>query len=325
MRSSRRQIVVTCAVAIAVAVNAAAQNPLTAARELYSAAAYEDALKLLNGLRGPEQRGAEDGHIIEQYRAFCLLALGRNAEAESAIESLVRAAPFYHPTDADLSPHVRDTFHEVRRRTLPSVIQATYEVGKAEFDRKDPGAADTFRLVLDLTADPDLGALRNRSPVSELRTLAAGLLALSTAPPPTLQPPPQQPAPQQSPPQQAPPQVTPTAPAAATPIHPPMPVAPPAPTGNRIYGPDDANVVPPVVVRQSFAPLAEVFAVRPGIVEVTVDESGEVIAVKTIVAVNAVYDRIAIATARSWRYRPATLDGRPVKFRALVQLQQRPR
>jgi len=41
--------------------------------------------------------------------------------------------------------------------------------------------------------------------------------------------------------------------------------------------------------------------------------------------VNTVYDRIALATARSWRYRPATLDGVPVKFRAIVQLQQKTR
>jgi protein TonB len=78
-------------------------------------------------------------------------------------------------------------------------------------------------------------------------------------------------------------------------------------------------------MRQSFAPLADVFALRPGIVEVIVDELGEVIAAKTVVAVNAVYDRIALATARSWRYRPATLDGVPVKFRIIVQLQQKPR
>ena len=66
-------------------------------------------------------------------------------------------------------------------------------------------------------------------------------------------------------------------------------------------------------------------SLRPGIVEVIVDELGEVIAAKTILAVNTVYDRIALATARSWRYRPATLDGVPVKFRAIVQLQQKTR
>jgi hypothetical protein len=319
MTYARRQSTVLYVVAAAALVavgNAAAQGSLSAARDLYSAAAYEDALQLLNRIRGSEHDADDDGRIIEQYRAFCLLALGRKAEAESAIESIVRAAPSYRLTDADLSPHVRDTFREVRRRTLPAVIQATYEVAKESFERKDARAADAFRLVLDLAADSDLGPLRDRPPVSELRTLAAGFLALSTAPAPAVQPQPPSPAPQPPPPVQAPA---------------PMPTAPspvPAPLRgrtNRIYGPEDANVVPPIVVRQSFAPLNDVFALRPGIVEVTVDETGEVIAAKTVMAVNAVYDRIALATARSWRYRPATLDGVPVKFRAIVQLQQRSR
>ena len=311
MTYSRRRMIVVCAVAIVALISArsAAGQTLAAARDLYSAAAYEDALQLLNRIRGSERYAGDDGHIVEQYRAFCLLALGRRAEAESAIESLVRAAPSYRPSDADVSPHVRDTFREVRRRTLPAVIQATYEVAKAAFDRKDPDAADAFRRVLDLTADSDLGMLRNRPPVSELRTLAAGFLALSTAPAPAQ--------PTQQPP-------TPTQ-AAAPAMTAPSMVVPPRPTSNRIYGPDDANVVPPVVVRQSLAPLNDVFALRPGIVEVIVDETGEVIAAKTVVAVNAVYDRVALATARSWRYRPATLDGLPVKFRAIVQLQQKPR
>jgi len=314
MCCGRRQTIViyfVAIVALALGSDATAQNPLAAARDLYSAAAYEDALQLLNRIRPSAEQRSDDGHVIEQYRAFCLLALGRTAEAESAIESLVQAAPSYRPTDAEVSPHVRAAFGEVRRRTLPGVIQATYQVAKAAFDRKDPGAAEAFKLVLELTADPDLGALRSQPPVSELRTLAAGFLALSTAPgpaPPQPQPP--------SPPEQ---------PAAPPPIAPPPRVAPPRPTTNRIYGSDDANVVPPIVVRQSFAPLSDVFALRPGIVEVIVDELGEVIATKTILAVNTVYDRIALATARSWRYRPATLDGVPVKFRAIVQLQQKTR
>ena len=100
---------------------------------------------------------------------------------------------------------------------------------------------------------------------------------------------------------------------------------PRVPTTNRIYGPEDVNVTPPIVVRQSFAPLADVFAVHAGIVEILVDEVGEVITAKTVVAVNAAYDRLALATARSWRYRPATLDGVAVKYRTIVQLPLKPR
>jgi len=60
---------------------------------------------------------------IEEYRAFCLLALGRTAEAERAMEAVVAAAPSFRPTDADLSPRVRAVFSDVRRRTLPRIIQ----------------------------------------------------------------------------------------------------------------------------------------------------------------------------------------------------------
>ena len=314
-------------VIFAVASSAAAQNSLPAARDLYVAAAYEDALQLLNRLRASEHRG-DEGRSIEQYRAFCLIALGRTAEAESVIESLVKAAPSYRPTDEDASPHVRAAFGEVRRRTLPAVVQRTYETAKAAFDRKDPASAGTFALVLELIADPDLAAVANRPPLSDLRTLATGFLALSTPPAPAAplpqasQPPPAAPLLQASqPPPALPPALPPASPgppAAARVVAPP-----PRSTTNRVYGPDDVNVTPPIVVRQSFAPLADVFAVRPGIVEVIVDQVGDVVDVKTIVSVNAVYDRIALATARSWRYRPATLDGVAVRFRTVVQLQMK--
>jgi outer membrane biosynthesis protein TonB len=32
------------------------------------------------------------------------------------------------------------------------------------------------------------------------------------------------------------------------------------------------------------------------------------------------YDRMAVAAAQSWRYRPATVNGTPVKFRKLIQV-----
>ena len=80
------------------------------------------------------------------------------------------------------------------------------------------------------------------------------------------------------------------------------------------------DVVPPVVVRESWAPLAGVFAVRTGVVEVVIDETGSVAAATMTVAVNAVYDRLAVATALRWHYRPATVNGVPVKFRKVILL-----
>src|SRR5437588_3372767 len=78
---------------LTVAPTAVAQkNSLIAARELYMAAAYEDALAALNGLRDSSGRGEKS--LVEQYRAFCLLALSRAAEADAAVEEAVAAAPF---------------------------------------------------------------------------------------------------------------------------------------------------------------------------------------------------------------------------------------
>src|SRR5437867_3452149 len=57
----------------------AAQDSLVVARDLYTAAAYEDALKVLDGLK-VSQQSAADSRSIEQYRAFCLIALGRKAD-----------------------------------------------------------------------------------------------------------------------------------------------------------------------------------------------------------------------------------------------------
>src|SRR5262249_12168631 len=55
-------------------------DSLSSARDLYAAAAYEDSLAMLNRLKGVAAPGSRD-QGIEQYRALCLLALGRAAEA----------------------------------------------------------------------------------------------------------------------------------------------------------------------------------------------------------------------------------------------------
>src|SRR5205807_2368275 len=83
-----------------------------AARGLYASAAYDEALALLNRMHASERPAAE-ARVIEQYRAFCLLALGRAADAERAIEAVVTAEPSYHPSDNDVSPRIRNAFADV--------------------------------------------------------------------------------------------------------------------------------------------------------------------------------------------------------------------
>src|SRR5438128_1005163 len=121
---------------IAATAIASAQESLAAARDLYASAAYEDALAVLNRLRGSDHP-ADEARSIEQYRAFCLLALGRTDEAERAIEAVVSAQPSYHPSESEVSPRLRSLFADVRRRMLPTIIQDRYAQAKASFDRKE--------------------------------------------------------------------------------------------------------------------------------------------------------------------------------------------
>jgi TonB family protein len=270
---------------------------LTAARDLYASAAYDDALAVLNRLRSSDHP-ASQSRAIEQYRAFCLLALGRPVDAEQAIEAVVAAEPTYTPGDGDASPRIRSAFTAVRRRMLPSIIQQKYAQAKAAYDRKDfRAAADGFTQVLNALADQDVAAEAGRPPLSDLRTLAGGfqeLAAKASAPPPA----------------PAPPVV------AAAP-----PPPPPAPAPLRIYTGGETGIVAPAVINQALPPFpGQVLIPRNGKLEVVIDEIGAVESVVMTSSVSQTYDAMVIAAAKAWRYKPATLNGMPVKFRKTVQI-----
>ena len=277
------------------AAGASAQDAdISAARDLYASASYDDALAMLNRLRSAEHP-ASQSRAIEQYRAFCLLALGRSADAEQAIEAVVAAEPSFQPGDADASPRIRSAFTSVRRRMLPSIIQAKYAQAKASFDRKEfAAAADGFTQVLTALADQDVAAESKLPPLSDLRMLAGGfqeLAAKAVAPPP---PPP--------------------ASAAA-----PTPPAAPAPP--RIYTGAESNVTPPVIVAQTLPPFpGKVTIPRNGRLEVVIDESGAVESAVMTGSVSQAYDALVLTAVRAWRYRPAMANGEPVKFRKTVQI-----
>jgi TonB family protein len=279
----------------------AQDNDIAAARDLYASAAYDDALAVLNRLHASDRPPAE-AKVIEQYRAFCLLALGRGGDAEKAIEAVVTAEPSYHPSDTDVSPRIRNAFADVRRRMLPVIIQQKYAQAKSAYERKEwAAAAAGFSQVLVTIADPDLVADAARPPLSDIRTLASGfeeLSAKAAAPPP---PPP-------APVVQAPP--------------PPQPVvaAPPA-----IYTAEDRTVVPPAPITQTLPSFRGVSPIeRVGRIEVIVDEAGTVESAVMTTSVSPAYDKAALAAARNWRYSPATVNGKPVKFRKIVQITVKP-
>src|SRR5688572_1417691 len=135
-----KTVLATCAIAAVMAVmppTVHAEDPsLAAARDLYGSAAYAEALDMLNGLL-EGYHTPEEGQSIGLYRVLCLMALNRTAEADRAIEALILKDPLYNPSTDDLSPRMRVSFTEARKRMLPSIIQKEYEDAKTAFDRAD--------------------------------------------------------------------------------------------------------------------------------------------------------------------------------------------
>ena len=281
---------------------AAAQESLAGAQALYASAQYEDALTALNRIRSGGV-SSSDVPAIEQYRALCLLALGRASEAEDAIAAVVTANPTFAPASNDISPRVRSAFSDVRRRVLPAVLQQKYLDSKAAFDRKEYRAAgEGFGQLMTVLADSSVADLTERPPLSDLKVLAKGFhdlsaTALANAAPP---PPPVSPTPA-------------TAPEAAAPVVP------------RIYTVGDAAVTQPVVISQTLPPYPRrpIRAIQ-GVVEVVIDERGQVEVATIRATIDPIYDTLALAASRTWQYRPATRNGTPVKFRKLVQVKIQP-
>jgi TonB family protein len=303
----KREPILSTLVAIATVVALAgsagvahAADDLATARDLYASAAYEEALTALNRARAAGVPPA-DAFAVEQYRAFCLLALGRGKEAQSAIENLVVANPLYQPSSTDVSPRVRTAFSDVRRRLLPTIIPQQYAKAKAAFDMKDYAtAAAGFTDVINALADPDVAQAAGQPPLSDVKTLAVGFQELSAkaaAPPPPPPPPP--------------------APAVKA-----EPVAPAPP---RIYNSVDPEVMMAEAIRQDVPNFTgRVTTATVGAMEIIINERGLVEQATMRQSISPVYDRQVVDATRGWRFRPATVNGVPVKFRKLIQIAVKP-
>jgi TonB family protein len=275
----------------------AQDGPLAAARDLYASARYDEALAVLNGLRPQESGNPTAMRSIEQYRSLCLLALGRGTEAEAAIAAVVASDPMYLPTETEASPRVRSAFSEVRQRQLPEIARTRYASAKSAFDRRDfPTAEQQFRELLRLIDDPDMGGR-----LADLRMLVAGFVDLASAsatPVPETKPEPKK--------EELPP-----------------PPAPAAPDPLRVFTGDDDGVTLPTPIRQDVPRVPAQLASQTrdrGVLDVTIDEQGRVIQAKLRVSLHPIYDSQLLASTREWRYQPATHNGRPVRFRKIIQI-----
>ena len=129
-RGFRTHLVLICTLlALCGAAPPAAAADLTSAKSLYAAASYEEALAQLNAIRATDNL-----EQIEQYRALCLLALGRPSDAQKSLERIVISQPLYRMDNADVSPKLATMFQDVRRRMLPSAARELYTKGKTSFD-----------------------------------------------------------------------------------------------------------------------------------------------------------------------------------------------
>jgi len=273
-----------------------AQDAFSRAKGFYESAEYEEALTLLDTLKG---RNA--GTEVTAYRVFCLVALGRNSEAKAAVTELVQTDPLFRPTDAQVSPRLRTFFEEVRKPLLPDIARQRYTTAKANFDQKSWQAAiaefDRVIALLGEIGASDQGA-------SDLRTLAVGFrdLAKSAAEPPK-------------------PAVTESKPA-ATPATPPAPVKPAEPV---IYGVQHPDVKKPIAMSK---PMPEWRPESPveqkmifeGALEFIVGEDGKVVSVRLLDSVHPSYDAALLKSAMAWTFKPATKNGVPVRYRYAISI-----
>ena len=298
MSVAKKSVVVLLAAALIVgnARASLAQGSLSAARDLYAAAAYDEALSALNALASGSEAISDSG-TVALYKALCLYALGRNPEGDRAVEAMVVQHPTYRPALDELSPRMRTTVIDTRKRLLPGLLQQQYAESKAAFERKDfAGAAAGFRQVIDGLADPDIATVVNQPQLADLGTLASGFRDLAEK---ALMPPP-----------------PPTTKAA---VVLPTPVA--APSAPRVYSAADTEVSPPAVVRQAIPPFNRPVAQRKtAVVELLINERGGVDSALMVSPLDPSYDRAVVAAAKNWQYEPAKADGKPVKYQKRVQI-----
>jgi hypothetical protein len=110
-----------------------------------------------------------------------------------------------------------------------------------------------------------------------------------------------------------------------TPTPPPAP-PPVVPSGPRVYGVADADVIPPITISQQLqltAGAARIAAARaPLIVYVValISEKGLVEQATLSRPIDPVIDDALLASAKRWQYRPAQRNGVPVKYSKTVRL-----
>jgi TonB family protein len=275
--------------------SALAQDSLQAAKNLYASAAYEDALAVLGRLRA-----VDPAPEVEQFRVFCLIALGKTADAEKAIQTVIAANPLFVPDSAEVPPRILEVFNRTRRQLMPDLARSMYTDAKGAYERKDRDAAVAgFERLVRMIDSTELAG-RDGS-LTELRLLASGFLDLSRA--------------LRS-------KDTETVPAAAS-----------AALASRVLpapAPKPTEIVPAIAVKQTMPPWTPGDGVSRqstfvGEIRVHISALGRVDGAEIVRSVHPVYDRLLLNAAKSWEYQPATRNGAATASEQVIQVQLKPR
>lgn len=298
---------VLCAVVavLCTAATATAQESLTKAKALYDAANYEEALTILGAVDEPE---------AHQYKALCMLALGRAQDASGAVETLITAAPTFEPSSEDVPPRFVSLVSETKKKLLPGIARKAFNEAREQYKSGEREAAlKKFDLVVTLASS---AGFKETSEAEDLRTLASGFIELAAA---AAKPEPKTPVPAPEPPKAA------EAVSLPTPVSPPA-ASPRATTAGARTAPPASEVTQPVALKQPIPPIpsgisglgSPTASVR---VEIGVD--GRVVNASMQHPSHPLYDRLVLQAAREWVYVPALLNGRPVPSEKVVTIQLR--
>ena len=265
---------------------AAGGGPLVQARALYEAAAYEEALSLLIAIEDATNVGE-----VEQYRALCLLALGRAPEAERALEQIVLRKPLFAISVEDISPRLVIMFREVRQRVVPTVARNLFARGKAHFDAKRyPQAAAQFQELVSLLSINEPATASSGMP--ELRQLADAFLKLAIGET-----------------------------EAVRPTGPPTTAA----QRDRVYTLADRTVIAPVEISRHTPTRVSLgrndsAGLYQGLLEVVIEPTGRVSSASVIRSITPTYDAALLLATQEWKFQPATLNGTPVPYRKQFEI-----
>jgi hypothetical protein len=328
MRMRTRLLGLAVASLLAAPSLALADTSFEEAQRFYDGALYTRALETLDQLSISAPSAS-----VHEYRALCLIALGRPDAAERAMTEIVNADPFFNLDRDVASPRVLAQFAGVRRRLLPPIVRRGFAEATALYrEGAAARALERFAEVQRLLDDP---VLKNDQGLADLGLAASAFVALARAqatpaPLASAQVPvlavalPRVPASEPAAPSPA---LAGAAPAPSATSSQPAPSQPPGAT--LVTGSAPAAFAPAVALVRPLPkwtpPDARSASMTfAGAISVGVDERGRVISVASKHTVHPAYDPMLLAAARGWLFEPARQHGRPVRSEVTVEIQLLP-